>query len=52
MKKVNCFLLFFLICGLQVNAQNSYWQQRVKYAMDIDMDVRANRFAGKQKLEY
>lgn len=52
MKKVNCFLLVFLICGLQVNAQNGYWQQRVKYAMDIDMDVRANRFAGKQKLEY
>jgi hypothetical protein len=29
-----------------------YWQQKVKYAMDIDVNAGANRFTGKQKLEY
>ena len=29
-----------------------YWQQAVKYNMNIDMDVNTNRFTGKQKLEY
>jgi hypothetical protein len=33
-------------------AQPDRWQQRVKYAMDINMDVNTNRFTGKQKLEY
>ncbi|MES1214832.1 MAG: M1 family metallopeptidase [Bacteroidota bacterium] len=35
-----------------VMAQPDRWQQRVKYAMDIDMNVETNRFTGKQKLEY
>ncbi|MEO8403944.1 MAG: M1 family metallopeptidase [Chitinophagaceae bacterium] len=29
-----------------------YWQQRVSYTMDINMDAAANRFDGQQKLEY
>jgi hypothetical protein len=33
-------------------AQPDRWQQRVKYVMDINMDVNTNRFTGKQKLEY
>jgi len=33
-------------------AQPGYWQQHVKYVMDIDMDVTTNRLAGKQQLEY
>lgn len=33
-------------------AQTERWQQRVKYAMEINMDVNTNRFTGKQKLEY
>src|SRR5690349_17800376 len=28
------------------------WQQRVKYTMNIDMNVQTNRFTGKQQLEY
>src|ERR1700733_4614865 len=35
-----------------VYAQPDRWQQRVKYNMNIDMDVQTNRFTGKQKLEY
>src|SRR3712207_5328684 len=33
-------------------AQPDRWQQRVKYTMDINMDVATNRFTGKQKLQY
>lgn len=33
-------------------AQPDRWQQRVKYNMDIKMDVTTNRFTGKQQLEY
>jgi Peptidase family M1 domain len=34
------------------SAQPNRWQQRVKYAMTIDMDAVTNKFTGKQKLEY
>jgi hypothetical protein len=33
-------------------AQPGRWQQKVKYVMNIDMDVETNRFKGTQKLEY
>jgi hypothetical protein len=40
-----CFFVF-------VFAQPDRWQQRVKYQMNIDMNVQTNQFTGKQKLEY
>src|ERR1700735_5409337 len=46
------FLLIALAGGLPVSAQPDRWQQRVKYSMDIDMDVAANQFTGKQVLTY
>ena len=47
-------VLVLLIIGLQfvVQAQPDRWQQRVKYTMNVDMNVQTNRFTGKQKLEY
>src|SRR5215831_4679886 len=33
-------------------AQPDRWQQRVKYVMNIDMNVQTNQFTGKQTLEY
>jgi hypothetical protein len=36
----------------QIQPVSTYWQQRVKYDMMIDMNVETNRFTGKQKLEY
>ena len=33
-------------------AQPDRWQQRVKYTMDVKMDVVTNRFTGTQRLEY
>jgi hypothetical protein len=48
-----------IILGLLVAVSSSTafcqpdrWQQRVKYNMDINMDVTTNRFTGKQQLEY
>ncbi len=45
-----------LLAGLSfsLNAQNAsdYWQQRVEYEMEIDMNVTTNRFTGDQKLTY
>lgn len=49
-RPVICLLL--IVSYLRVFAQPDRWQQRVKYTMDIDMDVSANRFTGKQQLEY
>ncbi|MBZ4187770.1 M1 family metallopeptidase [Niabella beijingensis] len=47
-------LLFFWVVFwvMKTDAQNGYWQQRVKYVMNIDMDVSSNRFKGRQQLEY
>ena len=46
------FLSATLFFFLAANAQPDRWQQRVKYVMDIDMNVQTNQFKGKQKLEY
>jgi hypothetical protein len=35
-----------------VSAQPDRWQQRVKYTMNVDMDVNTNRFTGNQTLVY
>lgn len=47
-------LIFVLAVCTQVTvlAQPDRWQQRVKYTMNIDMDVTTNQFKGTQKLEY
>jgi Peptidase family M1 domain len=50
MIKIYCFL----VCLVPAIAftQPDRWQQRVKYNMNIDMDINTNQFKGKQKLEY
>ena len=52
MKKMGPVILLLLLSACSVYAQNNRWQQRVKYVMNIDMNVQTNRFDGKQKLEY
>src|SRR5918994_6133763 len=48
--------LIFSVIGIMAItisfSQPGRWQQKVKYVMDIDMNVETNQFAGKQKLEY
>ena len=47
------FFLFAFLGFIHAGyAQPGYWQQHVKYAMDIDMNVVTNRFNGKQQLDY
>jgi hypothetical protein len=48
---LNLALLFTLLTTAAF-AQPDRWQQRVEYTMDIDMDVSAHQFKGKQKLVY
>jgi len=46
------FLAFCLLAGIAGFTQPDRWQQRVKYTMNIEMDVTKNQFSGKQKLAY
>ena len=46
------FVLVLTFVFISSFAQPSRWQQRVKYAMNIDVDASTNKFTGKQKLEY
>lgn len=53
MKKFVAFFIlnfYMLITVAQPSVQ--YWQQKINYVMDIDMNVETNRFTGQQKLEY
>lgn len=52
MKKNCLFSIFLTLISISGIAQQDRWQQRVKYVMNIDMNVQTNRFTGKQKLEY
>jgi hypothetical protein len=52
MQKTYLFIVAQFLFFLSSFSQTDRWQQRVKYVMDINMDVVANRFKGKQKLEY
>lgn len=51
MRKLN-LLSAFLLLVTAASAQPSRWQQRVKYDIDINVDAAANKFTGKQKLQY
>jgi hypothetical protein len=48
----NSIFYLVLFSSLSALAQPDRWQQRVKYTMNIDMDVQTNRYKGSQKLEY
>ena len=44
--------IVLLLHQLSLFAQPDRWQQRVKYTMDVQMDVVTNRFTGSQTLTY
>ena len=52
MNKFFILLVVVFATGMDTIAQSDRWQQRVKYTMNIDMDVNTNRFKGTQKLVY
>ncbi len=47
-------LLWSLVCllPLSLTAQPGYWQQRVRYSMDIKLDVQTNKLTGRQDINY
>jgi hypothetical protein len=45
-------LSLFLFSSFSLFAQSDRWQQRVKYTMNIDMNVQTNQYKGKQKIDY
>ncbi|RYZ18321.1 MAG: M1 family peptidase, partial [Chitinophagaceae bacterium] len=40
------------LLALSAFAQPDRWQQRVKYTMNVDMNVQTNQYTGKQTVEY
>ena len=52
MRKNLVLILLSDTLSLAAFSQPDRWQQRVKYTMNIDMNVQTNRFTGKQQLEY
>ena len=50
MKKLTLLSLFLL--PLVALSQDSYWQQRVDYKMEIDVNVKDHTYNGEQKLVY
>jgi hypothetical protein len=47
------FLAVFLIFSIcTVHAQPDRWQQRIKYMIDVNMNVTTNRFTGSEKIDY
>ena len=50
MKKLTLLSLFLL--PLVAISQDNYWQQRVDYKMEIDVNVKDHTYNGEQKLVY
>ncbi len=51
-KKLLIVSLFTLSISAIATAQSDRWQQRIKYNIDVKVDVVTNRFVGTEKLEY
>ena len=55
MKKLFLFsvlLISAMSSSLFVEGQPDRWQQRIKYQINVNMDVNTNRFAGTEKIDY
>lgn len=53
MKPRTSFLTVLAVCcSLMANAQPDRWQQRIKYNIDVNMNVATNQFTGTEKIEY
>ncbi|MBL7726383.1 MAG: M1 family peptidase, partial [Dinghuibacter sp.] len=43
---------FFILSFLLQTAAAQYWQQKIKYTMNVMVNVQTNRFTGKQLIDY
>src|SRR5215213_10235157 len=48
----NVLTLFLISLTVSAFAQPNRWQQRIKYTMNINMNVQANQYTGKQIVDY
>jgi hypothetical protein len=46
------FLSLFLLVSFAVFAQQGYWQQKIKYVMDVNLNVTTNILKGTQTITY
>lgn len=51
MKRIGAIVTLFFIAK-SLSAQADRWQQRIKYDIDVKMNVNTNRFIGTEKIEY
>jgi hypothetical protein len=51
-RKISLIALLALGLSQSVAAQPDRWQQRIKYTINVNMDVHQNKFTGTEKLEY
>ena len=51
-KLILTYLLAFPLVAFSQPKSEIYWQQRAEYAMDVNMDVKAHKLTGTQKLVY
>ncbi|MEN9685740.1 MAG: hypothetical protein RLZZ28_1526 [Bacteroidota bacterium] len=49
---ITAAVIFFTVQQFAAIAQPDRWQQRIKYTINVNMDVASNRFTGTEKLEY
>ena len=47
-----CGCFFFFLSEIEAKSHPCYWQQEVKYDMNIKMDVHTNQFTGIQTIKY
>ncbi|MFT3681141.1 MAG: M1 family metallopeptidase [Ferruginibacter sp.] len=52
MRKYSFLFLVSHFLFLISTAQSFHWQQRIKYAMDVNLDVVSNKLTGKQTIAY
>jgi hypothetical protein len=50
--KFVCNVLLFLLVSYISFSQSGYWQQGIRYKMDVDLDVVANLMKGRQVITY
>ncbi len=51
-KKITLLALFTIHLPVFIFAQPDRWQQRIKYSINVNMDVLSNQFGGTEKMEY
>ncbi len=49
---LGCLLTLLIVASAMGQNTNGYWQQKVDYKMEIDMDVNTYQYKGKQELTY